>query len=227
MLTINNISKSFFHRIILENLSFKVKRGDTIALLGKNGIGKSTLLRILGKISQPDVGDILYKNSSIYKEKASVRKGMLYLGHDVGLYPSLSVIDNIKFACTVHGVKVKENSILNTLNQLGLSKRIDDQIKIFSKGMLQSLKYALADLIEWDVLFFDEPFSSLDLKRRKIAQDYINQWTSKSKTMIFATHDPEWGLSYCSRILLLDDCKIKIDQKTTQTEINQITKTLQ
>ena len=49
----------------------------------------------------------------------------------------------------------------------------------------------------------------------------------KSKTMIFATHDPEWGLSYCSRILLLDDCKIKIDQKTTQTEINQITKTLQ
>ena len=74
MLTINNISKSFFHRIILENLSFKVKRGDTIALLGKNGIGKSTLLRILGKISQPDVGDILYKNSSIYKEKASVRK---------------------------------------------------------------------------------------------------------------------------------------------------------
>ena len=152
---------------------------------------------------------------------------MLYLGHDVGLYPSLSVIDNIKFACTVHGVKVKENSILNTLNQLGLSKRIDDQIKIFSKGMLQSLKYALADLIEWDILFFDEPFSSLDLKRRKIAQDYINQWTSKSKTMIFATHDPEWGLSYCSRILLLDDCKIKIDQKTTQTEINQITKTLQ
>ena len=110
MLTINNISKSFFHRIILENLSFKVKRGDTIALLGKNGIGKSTLLRILGKISQPDVGDILYKNFSIYKEKASVRKGMLYLGHDVGLYPSLSVIDNIKFACTVHGVKVKECS---------------------------------------------------------------------------------------------------------------------
>ena len=92
MLTINNISKSFFHRIILENLSFKVKHGDTIALLGKNGIGKSTLLRILGKISQPDVGDILYKNSSIYKEKASVRKGMLYLGHDVGLYPSLSLI---------------------------------------------------------------------------------------------------------------------------------------
>ena len=87
--------------------------------------------------------------------------------------------------------------------------------------MLQSLKYALADLIEWDILFFDEPFSSLDLKRRKIAQDYINQWTSKSKTMIFATHDPEWGLSYCSRILLLDDCKIKIDQNKMRHAIKE------
>ena len=59
MLTINNIYKSFYHRSILEDLSFNVNKGDTIALLGRNGIGKSTLLRILGKISQPDKGNIL------------------------------------------------------------------------------------------------------------------------------------------------------------------------
>ena len=108
MLTINNISKSFYHRRIFKDLSFKVKKGDTIALLGKNGIGKSTLLRILGKISQPDQGEILYNNENIFKEKASSRKGMLYIGHDVGLYPSLSIIDNIKFACAIHGKSVRE-----------------------------------------------------------------------------------------------------------------------
>ena len=64
MLTINNIYKSFYHRSILEDLSFNVNQGDTIALLGRNGIGKSTLLRILGKISQPDKGNILYNNSN-------------------------------------------------------------------------------------------------------------------------------------------------------------------
>ena len=226
MLTINNINKSFYHRSILEDISFNVNQGDTIALLGRNGIGKSTLLRILGKISQPDKGNILYNNSNIYKEKASVRKGILYLGHDISLYPSLSAIENIKFACTVHGKEIKESRIITSLNQLGLSNRINDQIKIFSKGMLQSLKYVLADLIEWNILFFDEPFSFLDLKGRKIAQDYIDQWNTKSKTMIFATHDPKWSFSYCSRLLLLDDRKIKIDKRTNQIDIKQIVKIL-
>ncbi len=226
MLTINNISKSFYHRNIFKDLSFKVKKGDTIALLGKNGIGKSTLLRILGKISQPDQGEILYNNENIFKEKASSRKGMLYIGHDVGLYPSLSIIDNIKFACAIHGKSVREEKIIVTLNQLGLSNRIDDQIKIFSKGMLQSLKYALAELIDWKILFFDEPFSSLDLKRRKIAQEYIDKWNRKSKTIIFATHDPIWALRYCTRILLIDECNIKINQNSTQVDLEQIEKIL-
>ena len=72
MLTINNISKSFYHRNIFKDLSFKVKKGDTIALLGKNGIGKSTLLRILGKISQPDQGEILYNNESSNNESSNM-----------------------------------------------------------------------------------------------------------------------------------------------------------
>ena len=69
MYTVNNINKSFFHRTILEDISFKVDHGDIIALLGKNGIGKSTLLRILGKISQPDTGEIFYNDLNIKKEK--------------------------------------------------------------------------------------------------------------------------------------------------------------
>ena len=77
-----------------------------------------------------------------------------------------------------------------------------------------------------EYIIFDEPFSFLDLKGRKIAQDYIDQWNTKSKTMIFATHDPEWGFSYCSRLLLLDDRKIKIDKRTNQIDIKQIVKIL-
>ena len=132
MYNINNIYKSFFHRTILEDLSFKVNHGDVIALLGKNGIGKSTLLRVLGKISQPDKGTIFYNDANIYKEKAIIRKGILYLGHDVGLYPSLSALENLKFACAIHGKKDKDSSIISTLNQLGLSNRMNDQINLLS-----------------------------------------------------------------------------------------------
>jgi len=224
--TINNIYKSFFHRIILEDITLKVEQGDVIALLGKNGIGKSTLLRVLGKISQPDKGTILYNDANIYKEKAIIRKGILYLGHDVGLYPSLSALDNLRFACSIHGQKVEDTRIKSILNQLGLSNRINEQIKIYSKGMLQNLKYALADLIDWDILLFDEPFSSLDLKSRKVAQGHIDKWIEKSKTMIFATHDPEWSLSYCSRLLLLNNRILLFDQATNEIDINKIIKIL-
>ena len=212
--------------MILEDITLKVEQGDVIALLGKNGIGKSTLLRVLGKISQPDKGTILYNDANIYKEKAIIRKGILYLGHDVGLYPSLSALDNLRFACSIHGQKVEDTRIKSILNKLGLSNRINEQIKIYSKGMLQSLKYALADLIDWDILLFDEPFSSLDLKSRKVAQGHIDKWIEKSKTMIFATHDPEWSLSYCSRLLLLNNRILLFDQATNEIDINKIIKIL-
>ena len=66
----------------------------------------------------------------------------------------------------------------------------------------------------------------MDLKRRKIAQDYIDKWNRKSKTIIFATHDPTWALRYCTRILLIDKCNIKINQKSTQVDLEQIEKIL-
>ena len=164
MLAVANINKSFYHNPVLNNLSFKVNDGDVIALTGKNGAGKSTLLRILARISQPDGGTVIYNDVDIFKGKASARTGILYLGHEPGLYPSLSAIENIEFASRIHGAFPVAEDIDTTLKNFGLSEHIDDPIKIYSKGMLQRLKYALGNLLPWSILFFDEPFSGLDIE---------------------------------------------------------------
>ena len=145
MLAVANINKSFYHNPVLRNLSFGVNDGDVIALTGKNGAGKSTLLRILERVSQPDGGTVFYNDVDIFKGQASARKGILYLGHEPGLYPSLTAIENMEFACRIHGAFPVVENIIITLKNIGLSEQINDPIKIYSKGMLQRLKYALAN----------------------------------------------------------------------------------
>ena len=227
MLAVANINKSFYHNPVLKNLSFKVNDGDFIALTGKNGAGKSTLLRVLARISQPDGGTVIYNDVDIFEGKASARKGILYLGHEPGLYPSFSAIENIEFASRIHGAFPVVEDIVTTLKNIGLSEHINDPIKIYSKGMLQRLKYALANLLPWSILFFDEPFSGLDIEGKNLALDYLNTWKMKDRTMIFVTHDVEWGLSFCNRLLLLERGSLKIDQSSSSIDMKTIMNVLQ
>ena len=227
MLAVANINKSFYHNPVLNNLSFKVNDGDVISLTGKNGSGKSTLLRILARISQPDGGTVIYNDVNIFKGKASARKGILYLGHEPGLYPSFSAIENIEFASRIHGAFPVVEDIVTTLKNIGLSEHINDPIKIYSKGMLQRLKYALANILPWSILFFDEPFSGLDLEGKNLALDCLNTWKANDRTMIFVTHDVEWGLSYCNRLLLLEAGSLKIDKSAGNIDVKTIMNGLQ
>ena len=227
MLAVDNINKSFYHNPVLRNLSFGVNDGDVIALTGKNGAGKSTLLRILARVSQPDGGTVFYNDVDIFKGQASARKGILYLGHEPGLYPSLTAIENMEFACRIHGAFPVVENIIITLKNIGLSEQINDPIKIYSKGMLQRLKYALANLLPWSILFFDEPFSGLDIEGKNLALDCLNTWKIKDRTMIFVTHDVEWGLSFCNRLLLLERGSLKIDQSSSSIDMKTIMNVLQ
>ena len=227
MLAVANINKSFYHNPVLNNLSFRVNDGDVIALTGKNGAGKSTLLRILARVSQPDGGTVFYNDVDIFKGQASARKGILYLGHEPGLYPSLTAIENMEFACRIHGAFPVVENIIITLKNIGLSEQINDPIKIYSKGMLQRLKYALVNLLFWSILFFDEPFSGLDIEGKNLALDYLNTWKMKDRTMIFVTHDVEWGLSFCNRLLLLERGSLKIDQSSSSIDMKTIMNVLQ
>ena len=227
MLAVANINKSFYHNPVLRNLSFGVNDGDVIALTGKNGAGKSTLLRILARVSQPDGGTVIYNDVDIFKAQASARSGILYLGHEPGLYPTLSAIENLEFACRIHGAIPAAKDIITTLKNFGLSKQINDPIKIYSKGMLQRLKYALANLLPWSILFFDEPFSGLDIEGKRLALDCLNAWKANDRTMIFVTHDVEWGLSFCNRLFLLEEGNLKIDQSAGSIDMKTIVSGLQ
>jgi len=214
LLTVHHLRKAFYHRPVLKDLSFQVQEGEVVGLIGRNGVGKSTLLRILARISAPDRGQILFQGRDIFKGSALDRKGIHYLGHAPGLYPSLTAEENIQFALTFHGEKPAKTSITEALERVGLTAQRKDPIRVYSQGMLQRLKVALANLLPWSLLLFDEPLTGLDTQGSQLVESLLKEWRTPHRALLMVAHDLEWVLTFCSRVLILEKGVLVVDELT-------------
>jgi len=201
MLSVDNLSKSFDHHTVLKNITFSQKKGETLVFMGKNGVGKTTLFRIIASLMTYDKGSILFNGNNLLNTKPINRKKLFYLGHAPGMYSAFSAVENIKFAMRLRGVNKKDSIIDDVLNQFQLGEQKNDPIMIYSEGMLQRLKFCLADLIDWDLLLIDEPFSSLDAYGKNIVNEKIFYWKKQSKTISIILHDKNLAKNYADRIL--------------------------
>ena len=203
MLTVNNISKSFNRKKVLVDISFSQRDGESIAFMGKNGTGKSTLFRIIAGLMTYDLGSITFKENDLNKE-AFHRNKLFYLGHAPGMYHALSSIENLNFALNLRNIYVDQKKILKALDDYGLIKAIEDPIGFYSAGMLQRLKIVCAKLIKWDMILIDEPFSSLDNDGVNMVQKEILSWKEKNKTIAMVLHDKSHAEQFCDRILNIE-----------------------
>lgn len=214
MLTVHHLKKAFYHRPVLKDLSFQVQEGEVVGLIGRNGVGKSTLLRILARISAPDRGQIFFRGRNIFKGSARDRRGIHYLGHAPGLYPSLTAEENIRFALTFHGETPTVSSVTAALERVGLTAQRKDPIRVYSQGMLQRLKVALADLLPWSLLLFDEPLTGLDTQGSQLVESLLTEWCTPHRALVMVAHDLEWVLTFCSRVLILEKGALAVDERT-------------
>ncbi len=212
MLTVSNIQKSFNYKTILNNISFSLSNGDTVALLGKNGVGKSTLLRIIAKINAPDKGEVYFQNNNILKGKSSNRQGIYYCGHAPGLYPSLTAEENMHYFSLFHQTNPSSSLIKKTLMDYELISAIHKPVKFFSQGMIQRLKLAFIEIINWKLLLIDEPFTGLDLSGNAFVQKKFSAWHDDERIIMVVDHNLDRALGNTSRVLLIDGGKMVIDE---------------
>ncbi|MBL7013562.1 MAG: ABC transporter ATP-binding protein [Candidatus Marinimicrobia bacterium] len=214
MLSVNHIRKAYFHRSVLKSISFEIQPGEVVGILGKNGAGKSTLLRMISGISSLDKGSISLFDTLIESGNIDPRKSLFYIGHAPGLYPNLSAVENISLALSLRNISSNEDDILETLKSVQLAKQVYEPIKVYSQGMLQRLKLALCELIPWEILLIDEPFTGLDTQGRVLTEKRIQDWVSPDKSILMVVHDMDWAISHCSRILVIHKGMIGLDEKT-------------
>jgi len=174
-----------------------------VGLLGKNGTGKSTLLRVVAGLSSADGGEILFKDIAVRSTQTGNRKDLLYLGHAPGMYPGLSARENLEFAVRIYYPEKTGFPLESILEEVGLLSQADDPIKVYSQGMLQRLKLAVAKAIDWELLLFDEPFSGLDIQGRKLTQSFFDQCMNPRRSLLLVVHEIDWALEHCTRIIIL------------------------
>jgi heme exporter protein A len=226
LLSVINISKSFHYKPVLKNIRFSMSPGETVALIGKNGAGKSTLLRIMAKISTPEEGQIKFNGKNILNGDASNRKGIYYCGHAPGMYPSLTASENLYYFSALHGYKSDLNKINSTLQNYDLSNSVNVPVKVYSQGMMQRLKLALLEIIDWSLLLIDEPFNGLDFGGQQFVIKKMDAWQDGKRSIIFVDHDIERILKIASRIIILNQHSIALDEQVDSPELKSKMKKL-
>ncbi|MFQ6674952.1 MAG: ATP-binding cassette domain-containing protein [Fidelibacterota bacterium] len=203
MLSVEGLRKSYHLRPVLDQVTFTVGDGETVGIFGKNGAGKTTLLRIISRICSSDGGDVKLDGLSLFNGPAAARSGILYLGHHPNLYPTLTGEENLALVCRLYGRSGSRRKIVQVLTDVDLMRQRYDQIRYYSRGMLQRLGLAKAMAVPWRILLMDEPATGLDEMGVDLLESLVLRWQGDGKSMIIVSHDRTWLQRYATRMLEL------------------------
>ena len=188
MLYIDSISKTFDGKVILDKVNLKIGNSEFKVLRGKNGSGKTTFLKIIASLMSFNSGRIFFNDIENCK-KTTLRKNIFYLGDAPGFYKFLSPLQNIELGLSLRKSDIPKEKIILTLNKFELGNYINKSVGIFSKGMLQRLKFAYASLLDWKVGLLDEPFNGLDDDGVELFNQCIELWIENKQSVLLVTHN--------------------------------------
>lgn len=193
---VKNIQKRYGKKAILEDISFKADSGECVAIVGRNGCGKTTLLQILAGVLRPDEGEISYYNHNPLKQSGMFRRYIGYVPQEMPLLEELSVRDNLRMWGATHS-----KAYSRIVSSFDLADIMKVPVNRLSGGMKRRLCIACA-LAQWPpVLLLDEPTTALDLYYKESIQSWIHEFKSMNGILIMATHDEK-------EILTSDRCLV-------------------
>jgi heme exporter protein A len=203
VIEISGLRREFGDRVALADVSLRLDRGASLAVLGPNGSGKSTLLRILAGLLRPSGGDVNVLGCSLPKETHRLRGRIGYLGHEPLLYRDLTPSENLGLAAALHGIDpaAAEARIARLLDAVGMSLRADDRVAELSAGMRQRIDICRAVLHEPELLLLDEPDAHLDPEARRLVAPVIA--TTEGRARVIVSHDRESAMAGADSVLEL------------------------
>jgi osmoprotectant transport system ATP-binding protein len=212
---LENVSKSFGNRTVVSNVSFEVKPGETLVLLGTSGSGKTTTLRMINRLVQRDNGQIFFNDKSIDEHQpALLRRKIGYVLQDYGLFPHYTVFDNIAVVPRLNNwkpeqIKPRVESLMEKLH-LPFTQFSEMYPTALSGGQKQRVSLARALAAQPSVLLMDEPYGALDpVTRASIRKEFHTIDEIKDKTVIMVTHDVVEAFELGTKICLMDQGQIQ------------------
>jgi heme exporter protein A len=200
------LGKRFGIRWVLRGVTLEVGRGEVVALMGSNGSGKSTVLRILGTLLRPNAGTALVNGLDIVTDSSAVRAQVGYLAHAPGLYDDLTARENLVFAADMLGLD--HSTVDSSLGLVGLTSMANARARGFSAGMQRRLALARLIMRRSSVLLLDEPYSNLDEAGVDVMNSVIRDVVSRGGAALLALHELAPARGILDRTLVLADGRV-------------------
>ena len=217
MIEVENLTKNYGPIRALEDISFRIEKGEVVGFLGPNGAGKTTTMRILTCFMPASSGRATVAGYDVFKESLDVRKRIGYLPENIPLYPEMTVSKYLKYISKIKGLprSRRADRLDLAVEACGLTERRNQIIGQLSKGYRQRVGLAQALIHDPDVMIFDEPTSGLDPRQIIEIRELIKD-LGKEHTIILSTHIlPEASMT-CERLIVINEGRIAGDVKLSE-----------
>lgn len=217
VIELKNISKTYTlgEKVTpIEKTDFCLKKGEFAAVSGESGIGKSTLLMIIGGLLKPSDGKVQIDGQDYWKlkdkEQSEIRKKKIgYLFQSIQVIQALTVEENIRFAASISKQKIKKNDVLLVLERFGLKEKKDSLPCRLSGGQKRRLMIAITYVRDPEIILADEPTNDLDEKWIEIIMQTFEEWLAKKKTLVLVTHNKELWEKAENKYIIQDKVLVK------------------
>lgn len=208
LLQLQNISKQYEDKVVLEDINLDIQAGEIVSLLGPSGSGKSTLLHIILGLTTMDRGKVLFDNQDLSNVSMKDR-GFNIVFQDYALFPNLTAYENIVYGLRNKKGLVTEEELREYIEFLGLEPHLTKRIGELSGGQKQRVSIARTLVMKPKILLLDEPLSALDgVIKESIKQRIQSIAKEFNLTTIIVTHDPEEALTMSDKILIINEGEI-------------------
>ncbi len=208
ILELKEIEKSFGEKKVLTGVSFQAEGGKAFGLLGRNGAGKTTSIRILMNVFPANSGEVLIDGTPIDYDQVKIG----YLPEERGLYPKKLIIDQLTYFAELKGMgrKAAVKAVDYWLERLGMTEYRNKRLDTLSKGNQQKIQLVTALAHNPDIVILDEPFSGLDPVNAMLLKDVVREQIAEGKIVLFSSHQMSYIEEFCDRIAILNNGKVAL-----------------
>ena len=220
LLELKNIDKSFGEKKVLKGVSFVAESGKAFGLLGRNGAGKTTSIRILMNVFPADAGEVLTDGKPIDYDKISLG----YLPEERGLYPKKLIIDQLVYFAELRGMKRTDavQSVDRWLKRLEVYEYRNKRLDTLSKGNQQKVQLITALAHDPQIVILDEPFSGLDPVNAILLKDVVKEQIARGKIVLFSSHQMSYIEEFCDSIAILNAGKVVLHGDLREIKRNYV-----
>ena len=219
MISVSNLSRSYGSTLAVDNVSFEITNGEVVGLLGHNGAGKTTIMKMITGFIEPSSGSVKVDGLVLGENTVGIQKKIGYLPENCPVWPEMRVTDYLIYQAKLHLVEEARigSLVSEAIRKTRLTEKATARIDTLSRGYRQRVGVAQALLHKPDILILDEPTNGLDPNQILQMRELIKE-LAKSSTVIVSTHVLQEVQAICERVLIMRGGQLVLDSKITDLQ---------